>query len=173
MSFPTGVEEGAVGSERTLSGFAAEQSVPLTRFAYLLCGDHVRAEDLVQDAFLALFRRYGDDLPLAAPVAYARQTIVNRFMTVSRKRMSSEIPTDDVPDSGAPPMDNAEQDAMWRVLSDLPGRQRAVLVLRYYLDFPDTAIAEILDCRPGTVRSLAARAFSTLRTHPGFAEQQL
>lgn len=157
---------------RTLSGFAAEHSVSLTRFAYLLCGDHGRAEDLVQDAFLALFRRYGDDLSLAAPMAYARKTILNRFVSVSRKRTSSEIPTQQLPDSGAQFLDGVERDAMWRVLSDLPGRQRAVLVLRYYLELPDAAIAEILDCRRGTVRSLATRAFSTLRTHPGLAERQ-
>jgi hypothetical protein len=64
------------GSE-ALSGFAAEQSVGLTRFAQLLSGDRQVAEDLVQDALLGMFRRFGDDLSVAAPLAYARRAIVN------------------------------------------------------------------------------------------------
>jgi len=58
---------------------------------------------------------------------------------------------------------------MWRALAVLPDRQRAVLVLRYYLDLPDAEIGDALDCRPGTVRSLATRAFAALRTHPELA----
>jgi RNA polymerase sigma factor (sigma-70 family) len=53
----------------------------------------------------------------------------------------------------------------------LPTRQRAVLVLRYYADLSEAEIAAALDCRPGTVRSLAARAFATIRANPGFAEE--
>ena len=90
------VWEGALAGERTLSGFAAKQSVPLTRFAYLLCGDHQRAEDLVQDAYLALYRRFGDTLPLAAPVAYARKAIVNAHLSHRRRRASTEQITDTV-----------------------------------------------------------------------------
>jgi RNA polymerase sigma factor (sigma-70 family) len=52
---------------------------------------------------------------------------------------------------------------MWRLLGSLPRQQRAVLVLRYYEDLPDSEIAEILHCKPGTVRSLASRALATLR----------
>jgi RNA polymerase sigma factor (sigma-70 family) len=52
---------------------------------------------------------------------------------------------------------------MWRALALLPERQRAVLVLRYYIDLPDREIASLLDATEGTVRSLAARAFAALR----------
>jgi RNA polymerase sigma factor (sigma-70 family) len=62
-----------------------------------------------------------------------------------------------------PETDAGEQDAMWRALAALPERQRAVLVLRYYLDLPDGEIASALGCREGTVRSLATRAFAALR----------
>jgi RNA polymerase sigma factor (sigma-70 family) len=62
--------------------------------------------------------------------------------------------------------DLSEQDAAWRMLATLPSRQRAVLVLRYYLDLSDDEISRMLDCRIGTVRSLAARAFAALRQHP-------
>jgi RNA polymerase sigma-70 factor (sigma-E family) len=153
----------------TLTQFASEHSLALTRFAFLLCADHQLAEDLVQDAFVSLYRRFGETLPIAAPVAYARRAIVNAQISRSRKRFSSETITDRVPDTTAEGHDSSDQDAMWRVLAALPDRQRAVLVLRYYLDLTDTDIAAALGCRSGTVRSLATRAFATLRSHPDLA----
>jgi RNA polymerase sigma-70 factor (sigma-E family) len=162
--------EGTLRGEQTLADFAAEQSVALTRFAYLLCGDRQRAEDLVQDAVLALHRRFGGTLSLAAPVAYARKAIVNAHISQSRKRSASERVTDSVPDAPAPAADRFEQDAMWHALQGLPERQRAVLVLRYYLDLSDPQVATTLGCREGTVRSLAARGFAALRRLPEFSK---
>jgi RNA polymerase sigma-70 factor (sigma-E family) len=152
----------------TLTAFAAQHSVALTRFAYVLTGDRQLAEDLVQDCFLALYRRFGEALPIEAPVAYARRVIANA--QVSRMRMSSaERVVDALPETGIDGTDVSEQDAAWRMLATLPNRQRAVLVLRYYLDLPDDEIARTLGCRVGTVRSLAARAFAALREHPVLA----
>ena len=59
---------------------------------------------------------------------------------------------------------HASRDAAWALLAGLPGRQRAVLVLRYYEDLSDLEIAVVLGCRASTVRSQAARALATLRT---------
>ncbi len=149
----------------TLAAFAETHSIGLTRFAYVLCGDRGLAEDLVQDAFTALYRRFGDTLPLDAPVAYARRTIVNAHVSYRRRRASSALVLIDPPDTPTPGPDSGEQDAMWRALATLPERQRAVLVLRYYLDLTDDDIADALGARRGTVRSLAARAFAALRTN--------
>lgn len=157
--------------ERTLSDFAAEQALPLTRFAYLMCGDHGSAEDLVQDTFLALYRRFGDRLRVDNPVAYARTAITHAYISASRRRSTGELPTDDLPEPTLASADPSDRDLMWRALAVLPRRQRAVLVLRYYLDVPDQAIAHMLDCRRGTIRSLASRAIATLRTHPSFTEE--
>ena len=164
--FPVEAGEDVVSEPRTLAEFAAAQSVGLTRFAYVLCGDHQRAEDLVQDTFLAVYRRFGELLPVAAPVAYARKTLFNAYVASSRRRSSAELPVAELPDASAPPEDLDMPGMMWRALTRLPPRQRAVLVLRYYLDLPDQAIAEALDCRRGTVRSLVSRALATLRTDP-------
>ena len=72
-----------------------------------------------------------------------------------------------VPPSGAAPGDlgteSAERDAMRRLIGTLPYRQRAVLVLRYYEDLPETAVAELLGCSVGTVRSRTHRAVTRLR----------
>jgi DNA-directed RNA polymerase specialized sigma24 family protein len=119
--------EGTLGGEQTLADFAVEQSVALTRFAYLLGGDRQRAEDLVQNAFLALHRRFGGTLSLAAPVAYARKAIVNAHISQSRKRSATERVTGTVPDTPAPAADQLEQDAMWHALHGLPERGFAAL----------------------------------------------
>lgn len=150
----------------TLAAFADAHSVALTRFAYLLCGDRGLAEDLVQDAFVALYRRFGERIDLAAPVAYVRRVIVNAHISHARRKSATQtVLTEppDTPDSGADPADTVEQHAMWSVLATLSDRQRAVLVMRYYLDLSDADIAAALDCRESSVRSLATRAFAALR----------
>jgi RNA polymerase sigma-70 factor (sigma-E family) len=153
----------------TLTAFAAQHSVGLTRFAFVLSGDRQLAEDLVQDCLLALHRRFGETLPIDEPVAYARRVIVNGQVSRRRRLAASEVVTDVVPEVGVDAADVSEQDAAWRLLAALPKRQRAVLVLRYYVDLTDEEIARTLSCRVGTVRSLAARAFAALREHPALA----
>ena len=64
-----------------------------------------------------------------------------------------------------------ERDRVWRLIGALPPRARAVLVLRYYEDLPDAEIATVLGCAEATVRSLAARAFHTLRASAAVAEE--
>lgn len=157
----------------TLTAFAAQHSRGLTAFAYLVCGDRGRAEDLVQDTFLAMYRRFGELLDIDAPVAYARRAIVNAHVSVARRKITGATVLGVVPDRGVDAVDFAEQDAMWRAIATLPDRQRHVLVLRYYADLPDPEIARTLDCREGTVRSLAARAFAALREHPELTGKEL
>jgi RNA polymerase sigma-70 factor (sigma-E family) len=153
----------------TLADFAAEHGVSLTRFAYLLGGDRGRAEDLVQDTYLAMYRRFGTELPISAPVAYARRAILNANTSRMRRRSSSETISAELPEIAVETAFPEEQDAMWRAMRSLPDRQRAVLVLRYYVDLPDREIASLLNATEGTVRSLAARAFASLRDHPALA----
>lgn len=153
----------------SLSDLATEHGLALTRFAYLICGDRNRAEDLVQQVLLAMYRRFGPSLPVDNPLAYARRAIVNTNISWSRRPVR-EIPTERLPESPAEPA--APDDQLWRLLESLGRRQRTVLVLRYYLGYPDADIAETLGCRPATVRSLAARALAELRarlsaTDPG------
>jgi RNA polymerase sigma-70 factor (sigma-E family) len=153
----------------SLTEFAAEHGLSLTRFAYVLCGDRGVAEDLVQETYLSLYRRFGDELRIAAPVAYARRAIVNAHVSRARRRSSTETSIGELPDIAIESLQPDEQDAMWRALCVLPERQRAVLVLRYYLDLTDREIADVLGGAQGTIRSLAALAFATLREHPALA----
>ncbi|HEU5269170.1 MAG TPA: SigE family RNA polymerase sigma factor [Jatrophihabitans sp.] len=152
----------------TLSCLATEHGLTLTRFAYLICGDRDRAEDLVQDVLLAMHRRFGPVLPLADPVAYARRAIVNGNISWSRRSVSREIPTERLPEASTGFAEPDDQ--LWQLLGTLGRRQRAVLVLRYYLGYPDVDIAEMLGCRRATVRSLAARGLAELRVRLSAAQ---
>jgi RNA polymerase sigma-70 factor (sigma-E family) len=139
------------------------------RLAYLLTGDRAVAEDLVQEAFVRFvgrfrFLRYPDDFE-----PYLRRTIVNlsknhfRRRAVERAYLEREGPRAE--DVSTDP-DVATYDTLRSALLRLPVRQRTALVLRYFEDLPDATIAELLRCRPATVRSLVARGLEALRTTP-------
>lgn len=166
LSTPDGPLSGGTRTE-SVADFAARCGVELIRFAYLLCGDRQRAEDLVQDVLLAMYRRYGDSLPLENPHGYARRALANANVSRVRRGANRELPVDRLPDRGYEPPDvAAERDALWQSLRALPTRQRTVLVMRFYADAPDDEIAAALNCRRGTVRSLASRGLAALRHDP-------
>ena len=136
------------------------------RLAYLITGDRMLAEDLMQDAFVRLGGRL---LHLRHPdgfEAYLRRTIVNlanshfRRRTVERRFLERQA-------GAARPLaaepDVAARETIRRALLTLPVRQRTAIALRYYLDLSDERAAEILRCRPATVRSLVFRAVDKLR----------
>lgn len=151
-------------ADTTVSDFSRRCSLELLRFAYLLCGDRHRAEDLLQEVLLAMYRRFGDDLPLDNPIGYARRALANANISWSRRATSQELIVDTFPDvASLESADPAERDALWQSLRRLPIRQRTVLVLRFYAGATDSDIADALGCRQGTVRSLASRALATLR----------
>jgi RNA polymerase sigma-70 factor (sigma-E family) len=158
----------AISAQRagTVAELSRSHGLDLLRFAYLLCGDRQRAEDLLQDVLLAMFRRFPDALPLDNPVGYARRALANANVSRTRRRATTEWVTDELPERSAPADDPAERDVVWRAMRTLPARQRTVLVLRFYEDLHDDEIAQLLGCRRGTVRSLASRALAALRTDP-------
>jgi len=108
--------------------FATASSLELLRFDYLITGDRHRAEDLLQDALLALNRRFGDGpMRVPNPVAYARRTMTNLNITRSRRSASSEVVVDLFDDLPAPSgSDPADRDLLWQASRRLPVRQRTV-----------------------------------------------
>jgi RNA polymerase sigma-70 factor (sigma-E family) len=139
----------------------------LVRTAYAVAGDRGLAEDAVQTAFAKAYRGWRRISRLEAPEAYLRRMVVNEVLNDRRRARTRHEVT-----SSAPPEqpELAAQDAaparddLWRAVSALPPRQRAVLVLRYYEDLSELQIADALGCRPGTVKSQAAAALASLRS---------
>lgn len=154
-----------------LAALVESDGAALLRFAYLLCRDAGRAEDLVQDALVRMMRSRAS---IDAPAAYARKVIVNEYLGWRRRFSSREVIGTDGLDAGvADPTDAfADRELVWRLVGSLPPRARTVLVLRYYSDRPDSEIADCLGCAEATVRSIAARAFTQLRAHPQLSSLQ-
>ncbi|HYN75135.1 MAG TPA: SigE family RNA polymerase sigma factor, partial [Candidatus Limnocylindria bacterium] len=143
----------------------------LLRFAYVLTTDAHAAEDLVQSALADAYRHWRRVQQTEQPDAYVRKIVVNRHLSGRRRRWWGEHPTDSLDGllGGAAgvlrdPADAVvERDAARAVLDGLPRRARAILVLRYYADLDDRAIAETLGIAESTVRATASRALATLR----------
>jgi RNA polymerase sigma factor (sigma-70 family) len=127
----------------------------LVRLAYLLTGHNAVAEELVQDAFVATHRLDGRRRD---PYPYVRRAVVNRCRSWGRRYTVERAHQPRPPD----PCELAV-DEMWDALATLNDRQRVAIVLRFYEDMPDDRIAEILACRPATVRSVIHRGLLSLR----------
>lgn len=136
------------------------------RLAYLLTGDRTLADDLVQDAFVYLAGRLSHLRNPDSFDAYLRRTVVNLAkMYFRRRKVERAYLVNSARDPGRtrPSPDVALLHTLRSALLRLPHRQRAAVVLRYYLDLPDADTADILRCRRGTVRSLVSRGMETLR----------
>jgi RNA polymerase sigma-70 factor (sigma-E family) len=153
-------------ADGSFEAYVAARGAALVRFAVVLTGDDHRAEDLVQDVLAKAYLRWDRVVRVDTPDIYIRRMIINAAHSWWRRPMNRELPverTADRPGRGDLDTRVAERDSMWREISALPARQRAVLALRYYEDLDDETIARILHCAEATVRTHAMRALNTLR----------
>jgi RNA polymerase sigma-70 factor (sigma-E family) len=158
----------------TFEEFVRLRLPSLLRFAVVLTGDRIVAEDVVQDVLVKARGRWKRIVALELPDAYVRRMVVNEFVSF-RRRSWRLIPSPAVPGPRTWVADHAASVVDRQVLRDLlvrlPPRQRAVLVLRYYAGLSDHEIADLLGCRAVTVRGYAARALAALRISAGPADQ--
>jgi len=145
--------------------FVAASSRRLLRMAFLITGD--RAEDLLQTALERSYLRWGRIRRSELPEAYVRRVIVNA--AVDTWRASRKLRTVQLDESQLPAVPDAAlervpaRDALLACVRELPARQRAVLVLRYFEDLTESETARVLGCSVGTVKSQHARAMARLR----------
>ncbi|MGH3278017.1 MAG: SigE family RNA polymerase sigma factor [Trebonia sp.] len=174
------------GAAASVTALYAEHALGLVRLAVVITGDRAAAEDIVQDAFFGLYRRW-DQLPdTAAPLAYVRVSVVNGCRTVlrrrSRLRLWSGAGNDDgldgvvgvVPAAGfgtpagqgesaeASVLLSEEQRAVAAALWKLPRRQREAVILRYYLDLSVEETAQAMGVSLGTVKSATHRGLAAV-----------
>jgi RNA polymerase sigma-70 factor (sigma-E family) len=133
----------------------------LVRLAHLLTGSPTLAEDVVHDAFVGLASR---PRRVHEPLAYLRRSVVNLSTNVHRRagRERRHLATVTATVSRAV-VQPAEIDDTWQLVKALPPKQRAALVLRFYLDLSEAETARVMGCRPGTVKSTTARALAKLK----------
>ncbi|MEV0677084.1 SigE family RNA polymerase sigma factor [Actinosynnema sp. NPDC050436] len=140
----------------------------LLRYAHALTGNPHDAADLVQSVLEKIGSRWGAVLRKdVEPIAYARRALANahvsRWRRHRREHLVAELP-DVVAASG---VDRLEHEPLWRALRELPPRQRAVVVLRFYEGLSEREIAEALGVSTGTVKSQNSKAMATLRQRLG------
>lgn len=152
-----------VEQERDFTAFVDARGSDLLRTAVLLTGSRHAGEDLLQVVLVKAVRRWpsitGD------PGAYLRRVLATTAVDQSRRRRWREVTRSEVPEVPSHETGVVEdRDQVLRALSQLPPRQRAVLVLRYYADLSEAETASQLGISVGTVKSTASRAIAALRT---------
>jgi RNA polymerase sigma-70 factor (sigma-E family) len=137
----------------------------LRRQAFALCGDWHEADDLVQETFLALYRRWPELARRGELDGYARTVLVRTFLTLRRRmRWRREILCPQSPEERQVRGDTADlRLSMLPVLRRLPPRQRAVVILRFWEDLSVEQTAAALRISPGTVASQSYKALAALR----------
>jgi RNA polymerase sigma-70 factor (sigma-E family) len=158
-------------ARREFESFVADASAALLRTAYLMTWDLQLAEDLVQETFLKVARRWPRVRGLEHPVAYSRKILTNLALDEGarrgRRREIGWAPTDalssaDEAAERALSVVESRRDLV-AVLALLPTRSRATLVLRFWEDLSVEQTADVLGCSVGTVKSTTSRALAMLR----------
>lgn len=141
--------------------FVKARAKALWRAAWLLTGDHQRAEDLVQASLAKAYPHFAR-LGSEAFEAYLRTTMYHTYLSWWRRRWTGEVPAEVQAGTTTEP-DLALRHDLVRALAELPRQQRAVVVLTYFEDLSHPQAAEVLGVSVGTVKSTLARALAKLR----------
>lgn len=149
--------------------FVAARSAALHRTAYLLVRDPQLSQDLVQEALTKTYVAWPRLRDVAKAEPYTRRVITTTAITWFRRRSWRERPVDRIPDTGSP-SEVDEVDArvlLWRAIGDLPARQRAAIVLRFFEDLTEAQTANTMGCAVGTVKSQVSAGLAKLRSALG------
>jgi RNA polymerase sigma-70 factor (sigma-E family) len=147
--------------------FAENRSKPLFRTACLLTGDWHLAEDLVQETLGKMYASWRRIERIESPAAYANTVLVRTFLSHQRRMSSTERPSERLPESVGRTEDTALRLTLLDGLAQLSGKDRAVLILRYWEDRSVEETAAALGTSAGNVRVRALRALKRLRAHLG------
>ncbi|MEU6641388.1 SigE family RNA polymerase sigma factor [Saccharomonospora sp. NPDC046836] len=136
----------------------------LLRYGHALTGNPHDAADLVQTVLEKIGSRWPQVLRKTGdPLAYVRRSMANAHISRWRRHRRENLVAE-LPDSPTlVQIDPFEHEPLWQALRDLPPRQRAVIVLRYYEGLSEAEIAASLGVAAGTVKSQASKAIATLR----------
>lgn len=147
--------------------FAEAARPRLRSTAYLLCGDWHAASDHVQEGLIRVYVAWPRLVRNGGELAYARKAVVSAFLDSVRRRSSSELPSEPDPRVASGEDVASEvtaRQALFAALAQLPQRQRACVVLRYFDDLSVADTAAALGCSEGNVKSQTSRGLDSLRS---------
>jgi RNA polymerase sigma factor (sigma-70 family) len=144
------------GTEQSFEEFFAEVWPWAFRLASFLTQNTEAGEDVAQDVLATMSQRWGT---ADRPAAYLRTALVNASSNWNRRDRTMR---DKLPLLVGSNSVEFYAEELSDAIARLPFRQRAVIVMRYHADLSESEIAEALDCRRGTVKSLASRALKAL-----------
>jgi RNA polymerase sigma-70 factor (sigma-E family) len=154
----------AAGPDADFAAYVTNRLPALLRLGYALTGNPHDADDLVQEVLERVGLRWASIRKQGNPDAYIRKAMVNARTSGWRRRRSETLVAQ-IPETGAQARDRFDDEPLWQALRELPPRQRAVIVLRYYESLDEAEIAATLGISTGTVKSQASRAMAGLRRH--------
>jgi RNA polymerase sigma-70 factor (sigma-E family) len=158
-------------AEEAVAALYQASALSLIRMAYVMLDDLQGAEDVVQEAFYGLYRRWNRLKDADHAIFYVRAAVLNGCRSALRRRaVRRRLLADQPGQPGQRPAASAEavviqseeREEVIRALTRLPHRQREALVLRFYLELSDEQIARVMDIRQSTVRSTVHRALEAL-----------
>jgi len=162
-----GTEPGAWSADLAVTELYSVQYKALVRLAAMLVRDTSTAEEVVQEAFIAMHDGWHRLKDSEKALAYLRQAVVNRSRSVLRHRVVVEKnapkPAPDMPSAEHGAMALLERSEVIAALRDLPERQREAIVLRYYADLSEADIAAAMRISRGAVKSHTARGMASLK----------
>jgi len=158
------------GATDAVTALYEAHALGLIRLAVVMLGDRPAAEDVVQEAFCGLYRRWHSLSDSTNALAYVRSSVINGCRSALRRRVR-QLSLAGFGDADQPgESDSAEHEALLGeeqrqvllAIRRLPARQREALVLRYYLDLDEGEIASSMRVSRGTVKSTTSRALAAL-----------
>jgi RNA polymerase sigma-70 factor (sigma-E family) len=163
------VRDSDAAARNAVTALYQAHSLGLVRLAVIMVGDRQAAEDVVQEAFWALYRRWQGLSDPAKALGYVRVAVLNgcrsvlRYRGRSRQRGAAVAQLwETVESAESTALVGEEHRQVLAALQKLPSRQREALVLRFYLDLPEPEIALTMGVSQGTVKSTTSRALAAL-----------
>lgn len=155
---------GELDAAHMVTALYDSHALALIRLAYLMLGDRHGAEDVVQDAFLNLYRAWPRLPDRTNLLGYLRVSVVNGSRSVHRRarRLPPPLAEPDAASAESEVLAGEEQRATVTALSQLPPRQREAIVLRYYAGLPEQEVARAMGVSRGTIKSTTARGMAAL-----------
>jgi RNA polymerase sigma-70 factor (sigma-E family) len=163
--------EASPHATRAVTDLYAEHALGLVRLAVIMLGDQAAAEDVVQDAFLSLYRRWDSLADTSQPLAYVRVSVLNGCRSALRSQsrlgqswhgLAAALSQPPSESAEARVLLTEEHRAVVGAIRRLPERQREALLLRYYLDMSEDETARTMGVARGTVKSATSRALTAI-----------